>query len=225
MSNNIQLKIALETLKSARQIADYAKCLGFSESTKVQRPLHNHLGAILADTILQAGLRYSTVVQPRVESIMQNYTHATTVSNLYKIVIDGKTANFLNWSHQEKLLRFETLVLFLKTKKINTIVDLRNNLLTSSFISELNKLQGIGPKSIDYMMCLVGIDSIAVDRHIRTFAKRAGLIRNDYEFLNRAFCSAADLLSISRRGFDYWVWNTVTSTNRKEPQQYQFSLQ
>ena len=38
-----------------------------------------------------------------------------------------------------------------------------------SFCTSLQRIDGIGPKTVDYMKCLVGIDSIAVDRHTLTF--------------------------------------------------------
>ncbi|TOO24339.1 hypothetical protein CGH40_22920, partial [Vibrio parahaemolyticus] len=79
----------------------------------------------------------------------------------------------------------------------------------ADFCNELQTLNGIGPKTVDYMKCLVGIDSVAVDRHIKSFAKAAGIERFDYDFLRDVFCSAADLLSISRRSFDSWVWRTL----------------
>jgi hypothetical protein len=40
---------------------------------------------------------------------------------------------------------------------------------------------------------LEGLESIAADRHIRTFAARAGVDDDDYDFLKSTFCVAADL--------------------------------
>ncbi|TIS84458.1 MAG: hypothetical protein E5X00_01335 [Mesorhizobium sp.] len=69
---------------------------------------------------------------------------------------------------------------------------------------------------MDYMQCLVGIDSIAVDRHVRTFAKRVGVVEEDYDFLRSVFCYAADLLSVSRREFDAWVWRREASVSNPQ---------
>lgn len=64
--------------------------------------------------------------------------------------------------------------------------------------------------------CLVGMDSVAVDRHIRTFAKRVGVMEDDYDFLKTVFCYATDLLSVSRREFDVWVWQREASLTTRQ---------
>lgn len=69
------------------------------------------------------------------------------------------------------------------------------------------------------MACLVGIDSIAVDRHVRAFARSVGVENDDYHFLRKSFCCAADLLSLPRREFDAWLWRRATV-----PAQVQLSL-
>lgn len=56
------------------------------------------------------------------------------------------------------------------------------------------------------MACLVGVESIPVDRHVRSFALRLDIKCQDYHFLQKAFCFAADFLGISRRDFDAWIW-------------------
>lgn len=71
-----------------------------------------------------------------------------------------------------------------------------------------------GRKTVDYMACLVGIDSIAVDRHMRTFARQVGVENDDYHFLRRSFCCAADLLALSRREFDAWLWKRAIARSR-----------
>jgi hypothetical protein len=60
------------------------------------------------------------------------------------------------------------------------------------------------------MSCLVGLDRIAVDRHIKAFAIEAGVLVADYDSLGAAMSYAADLLGMSRRDFDAWVWQTTS---------------
>jgi endonuclease III len=71
---------------------------------------------------------------------------------------------------------------------------------------DIRQVRGVGPKTVDYMACLVGVDCIAVDRHIRGFAELAGLEDDSYDYLREVFGFAADLLSISRREFDASIW-------------------
>ncbi len=170
------------------------------------------MGAILADSILQAGLSYKNVVLPRVRMILRVHTEMDCTSALLDLVKDRKVASFLNWNHEQKISRFERLVLFLSNQGVEHVNQLRDKLTCKDFCAELQSLNGIGPKTVDYMACLVGIDSIAVDRHIRSFAKQAGVENQDYDFLHLAFCCAADLLNLPRREFDAWVWRNEAET-------------
>jgi len=64
---------AIEVLSVARRIANQAKDEGVLFEEKRTRSTCGHLGAVLADSILQAGLNYTTVVRPRVLAILQVY--------------------------------------------------------------------------------------------------------------------------------------------------------
>jgi hypothetical protein len=203
---------AVSALLAARQVADYAKREGALLERPASRPTCEHMGAIVADSVLQAGLNYSNVVRPRVASILRSYPQHNCVSVLLNVVRSGQTSKFLRWDHPTKIGRFDGLVLFLHRSGIETASDLRGRLADAPFRHALEaEVDGVGPKTVDYMACLVGVDSIAVDRHVRTFARRAGVDDNDYQFLHQVFCSAADLLSVSRRDFDSWVWMRESS--------------
>jgi hypothetical protein len=182
----------------------------------VRRSTYNHAGALLADVVLQAGLSYRTVVWPRVGRILKQFPDANRVSALIYVVRSGRTADLLDWQHPAKIARFENLVDFLHAAEVDTTEDIRRVLKSDTFCADLQLLNGVGPKTIDYMSCLVGIESIAVDRHIRSFAAKAGVDGNEYKFLKNVFCFAADLLSISRREFDAWVWSR--EANKKSAQ-------
>lgn len=210
---------AIEVLLAARRIADYAKDEGALFEEKHPRATCEHLGAVLADSVLQAGLNYANVVRPRVLAILRVHPNRLTISSLAALIQDGQTGAFLNWRHHEKVTRFETLVIFLKEWGIEDVKDLRAGLASEEFCDAIQTVNGIGPKTVDYMACLVGIDSIAVDRHVRTFAKTVGVENDDYHFLRKSFCSAADLLSLPRREFDAWLWRRAAG-----PAQVQLTL-
>ncbi|MFM0292236.1 hypothetical protein P0D68_03680 [Paraburkholderia sp. RL17-380-BIE-A] len=210
---------AIEVLLAARRIADHAKDEGALFEEKHPRATCDHLGAVLADSVLQAGLNYTTVVRPRVLAILRTHPTRRTISSLISLIQDGKTGTFLNWRHHEKVSRFEALVIFLKNWGIEDAKDLRAGLVSDEFCDAIQTVNGIGPKTVDYMACLVGIDSIAVDRHVRTFAKMVGVENDDYQFLRKSFCCAADLLSLPRREFDAWLWRRAVA-----PAQVQLTL-
>lgn len=203
-------------LRAARQVADFASNQGAPSASRLQRPDYGHAGAVLADSILQAGLNYRAVVLPRVQRILCLYPKIDTISTLLPLVDGGRSGDFLDWQHPVKISRFDQLVRFMHREGLNTTAEIREALGSVRFRSDLQSLSGVGPKTVDYMCCLVGIDSIAVDRHIKTFAAKAGLLENDYEFLKLSFCFAADLLSISRREFDAWVWSRESGAVRPQ---------
>ncbi|MFC5391733.1 hypothetical protein [Bosea vestrisii] len=201
----------IDLLVAARKIADFADAEGVGASRSAARVQYDHLGAVLADSVLQAGLRYASVVRPRVERILVNYPDSANACALAEIVRKGQAAEFLDWQHPIKAARFERTVEFICNSGIEHVADLREQLRNDEFCLDLQCINGIGPKTVDYMACLVGIESIAVDRHIRSFARQVGIQAADYVFLKRVFCFAADLLSISRREFDAWVWQRESS--------------
>lgn len=211
MSNTGAERSAIEVLLAARRIADHAKDEGALFDERHPRAICEHLGAVLADSVLQAGLNYVTVVRPRVLAILRMHPTRHTVSSLVSLVQNGEAGAFLNWRHREKVSRFEALVIFMKDWGIEDVEDLRTCLASDEFREAVQTVNGIGPKTVDYMACLIGIDSIAVDRHVRTFAKKVGVENDDYHFLRKSFCCAADLLSLPRREFDAWLWRRAAA--------------
>lgn len=203
-------------LIAARLVANYAREVGADFEGQEVRPAYKHMGALLADAVLQAGLNYNSVVLPRITAILEQFPEQDRVSALTELVLRGETASFLNWRHVEKVGRFDALVSFLSNASVEYVADMKDSLRNRSFVASLREVRGVGPKTIDYMACLVGIDSVAVDRHVRTFAKRVGVMEDDYDFLRSVFCYAADLLSVSRREFDAWVWRREASMSASQ---------
>lgn len=207
----------VQMLLAARRVADYAVELEADIRQREIGAAYDHMGALLTDTILQAGLNYKAVVLPRVQSVLSRYPYHYRTTDVLEVTRAGETAAFLNWSHTEKIARFENLAAFLHASSIETVSDLRKQLGDDRFVASLMGLKGIGDKTVDYMGCLAGLDSVAVDRHIRTFANRAGVSEHDYHFLRSVFCCSADLLGVSRRAFDAWVWDRESAVSASRP--------
>ena len=203
-------------LCAARCIADHAVDEGILRANIPIRPVYHHMGAVLADSVLQAGLNYSTIVLPRVQAILKRFPHATTLTAVIQIITTQGSGKFLQWQHHEKVSRFDGLVGFLACSRIENTSDLGEALLDDDFRVDIQKVRGVGPKTVDYMACLVGVDCIAVDRHIRGFAELAGLKGDGYHYLRDAFSFAADLLSISRREFDASIWHFQATKNSRQ---------
>lgn len=203
--------VVLEELSFARRIADYADSLGVHHSPVTSRITSDHLGAVLADAILQAGVSYRTVVRMRVERIHSQFPEAATLPGLITLIEQQGAGEFLLWNHPIKMSRFVLLTYFLATQNISTTVELKLWLNQDDARERLLGLHGIGPKTYDYLCCLVGIDCIAVDRHVRTFANEAGVLISDYDRLKSVVSYAADLLGMARRDFDAWIWQTISA--------------
>lgn len=217
-TNDLIVKICL-----ARKVANHAKGLGITHAKPTPRPHSSHLGAVMADSILQAGLSYRTVVYPRVSAIIRQYPEACDLDGVEQVIASGRLPEFLMWRHDTKLTRFQNLAVFLREHSVQAARQLRTSLCSENFRNELLKLSGIGEKTVDYMSCLVGNDEIAVDRHIRRFAKDSGVEVYDYSSLHTVFSLAADLLTIPRREFDSWIWATV-SENSAAPSQLSLQI-
>lgn len=195
-----------DALHAARRVADHAVRTGVLGPRVSCRPVYQHMGAVLADSVLQAGLNYAKVVKPRIATILRIFPHATTMSNLVPVIEQEGSSKFLQWEHREKVSRFDNLVGFMAEAEIDSTSELSRALRDKRFRMDIRRVRGVGPKTVDYMACLVGVDCIAVDRHIRSFAELAGLEDDSYDYLREVFSFAADLLSISRREFDASIW-------------------
>ncbi|NIG14196.1 hypothetical protein [Pantoea sp. Cy-640] len=203
----------------ARKIAERAKDVGIiNNELKKKRRVHTHIGVVVADAALQAGLNYTNIVKPRLERIYESFPECYKLSNVYSIIQEGRTSKFLNWNHHVKVERFENLVIFLLSYNIEYVEDLYRALEDIEFKKRLLDIHGVGPKTVDYLACLVGIDSIAVDRHIKNFATQAGLHIESYDLIKNIFCYAADLLNIPRRDFDYLIWTFESSISNEKKQ-------
>ena len=209
---NFDLTIShFDVILSARRVASRAVALGLFEKSLYKRPFYQHIGALMADAILQAGLNYRNVIHPRISRILTSFPEAKTLKEVDRIVISNNLENFLMWTHPMKLDRFRDLTQYFNQHKIQTTEILRKHIEDKDFQRGLLGIHGIGPKTVDYISCLSGIETIAVDRHIIAFAQEAGVSLDDYKEIRVIFLYAADLLDISRRDFDHWVWETVSS--------------
>lgn len=200
-----------EAIMSAQRVAGYAVSLGIMEMPRSSRYRYEHIGALIADAILQSGLNYRTVVYPRVQRILKEFPEINTLTGVIDIIGSGNLNDFLTWSHPTKLQRFCRVTRYFSQCHIETTKLLRDRITDIDFQTGLLGIHGIGPKTVDYISCISGIETIAVDRHILKFADEAGVRVYDYESVREIFSFAADLLDISRRSFDSWIWNTVST--------------
>lgn len=212
----------LSELSSARLVVQLAHEKGVVCNNLSHREPIYHVGAILADAALQAGLNYRAVVKIRVDRIVHEFPEAATLSGMFHAISSIGVAEFLRWNHHTKVSRFVCLAELLRSENVDDFHQLRAWLQNPTCREKLRMIHGVGPKTVDYLCGLVGLDFIAVDRHIRTFASDAGVTEEDYDFLRTVISYAADLLGVSRRQFDASIWTYVS--NLKVGPQAQTSL-
>lgn len=184
-------------------------------------PYINHVGALFTDTILQAGVNYRSVVWPRVAHVLDTFPYATTVSIFAEILENYGTANVLHWSNAEKIQRMNELVLFCLDHQIETSRQLTEFLRYEQNVNMLKDIHGIGNKTCDYLKRLLGFDTVAVDRHIRSFMESADIYCDDYFDIKEIVEYAADFMEKTRRELDYSIWLYMS---RKEQKVIQLSL-
>lgn len=176
----------------------------------VESSRHHHVGALLADGALQAGLNYRTVVFPRVTRLERLYSSAASMSGLLKTLEEHGAAELLNWTHPEKISRFELLVSFFNGRA-ETVADIGAYLTSHEARLELTALRGIGAKTGDYLYRLSGGAAIAIDRHVIRFVQDAGITHDGYLETQQIVDATADLLGISRDCFDASIWRFMSN--------------
>ena len=170
-------------------------------------PYRHHIGAILTDIILQAGLNYNAIVLPRVQSIIHRFPEAVTLHDFVGLIDTYGLEDILQFRNFEKLKRMMDLINFLQRNRIDTVTDLMSFVSQNNNLDLLKGIKGIGDKTSDYLMILLGFDVIAVDRHIKSFLHEAAIECKDYLDIKLIVSYTADMMEVPRRCLDFSIWN------------------
>jgi endonuclease III len=173
-----------------------------------------HMGATISDAILQAGTNYDRVVRPRIKTIRDVYPEATTTSAFRRLLMEKGSKTVLSWKDDEKPNRVVALTEFFLSEGIETEEGLRKWMTCESHRCRLLKIRGIGPKTVDYIKILVGLQTVAVDRHVVTLLREAGIPASGYEEAQEILNLSADLLEMKRAFFDHSIWQYMS---RRKP--------
>jgi len=205
-------------LQDARRLANFMISLDIHSQTKhfQSRSVYNHLGALLTDIVLQSGLNYRHVVQPRVERVLNEFPYATTTPLLQCIVKVYTADYFLDWKGSTKTQRFIDILDFCTQNKIDDENQLRQFLVNENNKGKFLSINGVGPKTADYALKLMGVECVAVDRHVLSFMREAGIERSGYQEVKMIVEYAADLLCLSRTGVDSFIWSSMNRSNKNQ---------
>lgn len=175
---------------------------------------YHHMGALIVDASLQAGLSYSTVVAPRVDRVLTAWPSADTTSRFLDCCLRWGLVDVLQWTHPEKLQRALRLTMLLRSARVETVQDLAQWAPSAEGRRALLGTSGIGPKTADYIAGLAGAPSVAIDRHLVNFAREAGVSALEYEALADLYRSAACELGVALSALDRAIWAAMAERPR-----------
>ncbi len=195
----------VEETKNARKLANYISSTNL-RIVKKNSYDYNNMGALLTDIVLQAGLSYENVVLPRVSFILNVLNKKNTLKDYVAFIEIHGIEYALQCKNKRKINLMKDLLVFLSNHNINKCTDFKNFIKDLRNHQELIAIKGIGPKTINYTQKLLGLDTIAVDRHIITYCKNAGINESNYFNIKKIVEYAADFLNIPRSVMDDSIW-------------------
>jgi len=177
-----------------------------------RKPSHKHVGAIIADAVLQIGHGYNIQVKNRIARLRKQYPKAATVSGLVQLLKTTGAQKLLNgWKGGKEHKRLYNHANFFNGRGINTFRELRiwlkdeknrDSLITGGL--------GIRDRTADYYRVLVGLpDAVKVDTRVENFLKDADIdVRKyDYKELRSIVQLAAKQLGKRPIDLDSAIWN------------------
>ncbi len=176
---------------------------------------YGHMGATIADAILQAGTNYDAVVRPRVRGILESYPEAVTTSAFKRLIDEQGLKTILLWNDDEKPNRILALTQFFLDQGIQTEHDLAAWLADDANRPKLLHVRGVGPKTVDYLKILVGLQTAAVDRYVFRLLEEAGVDVANYDEAREVVNFAADAMEVERAYFDHSIWRYMSQRDKK----------
>jgi hypothetical protein len=176
---------------------------------------YDHMGAKLADAVLQSGVAYEAFVRGRVDRIARERPSAQTASGFLKLLHLEGPAKVLNLRAGRKLRTILELTQFLVDQGVETAQDLQTWLQVSGKASTLLGLHGVGPKTVSFLKLLVGLDAVAVDMHVLRFLQETGISLKGPEQIEALLTRAGRELDLSGAQVDQLVWRSMAGRARK----------
>ncbi len=201
------------------RVAAFVRRLSGFEMVKDLALPYDHMGATITDGVLQAGLRYETVVWPRVQHVM-TISEAGTTSGFLAVLRERGGEEVVHWTHPEKLGRLVDVAELFAGAGVETEAELRSWLCecdaeSAIHAAMLGSIRGIGPKTIDYFKILAGEqDTAAVDVHLTRFLQRAGVRVTSYEQARGVVAEAAAELGVPAAQLDHSIWTYMSQAGK-----------
>jgi len=198
------------TLSDPQRLARYVQSLPDFKFYETIDGNYDHIGATVADAVLQANNKYATHVKPRVNRILFQYPEARTTRSVLHLLESITATEYLDWRGEDRAERFNHILELFSKEDIEVEADLREWLSQETNLLKLKSIKGIGPKTIDYFKILVGISTSAIDRHLLNFLEYAGLTPCGYMDAQAIINATADILFVDRAFFDHSIWQFMS---------------
>ncbi|MHC1735255.1 MAG: hypothetical protein AB9921_06235 [Erysipelotrichaceae bacterium] len=195
------------------KLIEFIKRQNFHFDSSYDRCVYQHMSAVITDSILQAGMNYSRVVLPRIQKLIEVYYDFRTTEDFIVLFQSMQLSQLLNWHNEVKIGRIINLTMFFYEQKISNITDLKCWLNNDANSSSLQQISGVGPKTVDYLKKLVGIDSFAIDRHLFKFLDLCGVKIDGYYEAIEIYESASKELEVDKWVLDKAIWDLMSNRN------------
>jgi hypothetical protein len=160
--------------------------------------------------MLQAGIRWETVVEPRLKKL-EKYSEAKITTGFLTLLEKVGARELLDWNDPDKPNRVLGVARFFSKEGVETEMDLKAWLCDDANIIRLDNLRGIGNKTIDYFKILAGISTSAIDRHLVKFLNQAGIKISNYEEAREIINNCAEKMQIDKTLLDHSIWKYMSS--------------
>lgn len=166
---------------------------------------YSNLLPLLADSTLQQGMNYNSFVVPRIRRIENEYSFFSKISQVP--MEKDFVSNFLNVNNHRKINMFIDILQLLVKEGIETISNFYTWVQEKINQQKLLNIHGFGHKTLDYILNLLGIQSIPIDRHIYKFLNVCGIEIRNYEKASTIINLTAEKNGYNKIGMDREIWN------------------
>lgn len=194
----------------ARVLANHIESLHDFAFVTLDAPYH-HMGATLVDGVFQAGVRYETVVVPRVERVRREHPEAVTTSAFAALLSGTEPHELLDWTGDRQITTLLTLTHLLIDHGVENESELLAWLDRPGSEARVTAIKGIKDKTFQYLRLLAGAeDAVAVDRWMWRVLDDAGVSASDFDEAHELIGAAAMLLDVTPSTLEHSLWSYMS---------------
>ena len=165
-----------------------------------------HIGAFIAEAIMQPGESYKIAIRPLIERLIRDYPEGKTSGHFARLLEEISPKYFLNWKENDKPRRVLAVAKCLHALSIETADELRFIIDDPDFIKAMKDIRGIGNRQIDYLKLLLEIPSETAQEYMNVILKESGVSTVPEEEISVIWDETARLLQKKTSDLLLCVW-------------------